>query len=129
LERGQQVVQDTQQAQVAQTGGQQVQAAEQPRAALPAEPMAVPDAVAFAQAKLGGDLSGAGQSRLQGKQSFANWLPLLRRLAVSPTSSGILQGAFVRRLSAEMGKPMGGNAALIRQRDFDERLETIVNGR
>ncbi len=124
LERGQQVVQNTQQAQAA----SQVQAAGQPRAALPAQPMAVPDAVTFAGQKVGGSLAGAGQGPMGQTQSFSNWLPLLRRLAVSPTASGILQRAFVERLSVEMKRPTGGKVAVVRQRDYDERLEDFLNG-
>jgi hypothetical protein len=122
LERGQQVVANTQ-------GQQTVTQAPPPRAALPAEPMAVPDAVTFAGQKAGGNLAGAGQQALSEKQSFSNWLPLLRRLATSPTSSGLLQRAFLARIQAEQRRPQGGKAALIRQRDLDERLAEFNNGR
>ena len=124
MERGQQVVQNTQG-----TARPQVQGAETPRAALPAQEMAVPDAVTFAGQKVGGDLSNAGQGPIQERQSFSNWLPLLRRLAVSPTSSGILQRSFVERLSVEMQRPTGGKAALLTQRSMDERLEEFLDGR
>jgi len=76
LEAGQQAVQDTQ-------SQQTVQAAPTPRAALPAQGMNVPDAVTFAGQKVGGNLDGAGAGPLQQQESRANWLPLLRRLAVS----------------------------------------------
>ncbi len=122
LERGQSVVQDTQSAQT-------VAAAPTPRAALPAQGMDIPDAVTFAGQKVGGDLSGAGTQKLEERQSFSNWLPLLRRLAVSPTSSGLLQRSFVERLTVEQQRSMGGKAKLIRQRDYDQRLEQVVNGR
>lgn len=123
MERGQQVVQDTQQTQT------QVAAAPQPRAQLPAQGVAVPDAIEFAGQKAGGSLEGAGQGPLQEKLSFTNWLPLLRRLSVSPTSSGLLQRTFVKRMTQEMQRPTGTKAALIRQRDFDDRLEQLNNGR
>jgi len=118
LERGQKTVQNTQQA-------QQVQAAGAPQAppAPGAGAMQVPDPVQFAGKKLGGgDLSGAGQQVLK-QQDFSRWLPLLRRLSTSPTSSGILQRAYVKRLSMEDNRPLGGSATVIRQRDFDKRLE------
>ena len=123
MERGQQVVQDTQQAQT------QVQAAAQPRAALPAQGMAVPDPVEFAGQKVGGTLEGAGAGQLQERLSFSNWLPLLRRLATSPTSSGLLQRSFMARMQQEMNRPTGTKTALLRQRDFDNRLETLNGAR
>ncbi len=124
LEAGQAKVQDTQ---VAQTISQ---------APAPVAPqganagMIAPNPLDFAMQKLGGnDLSTAGQGPLEEKISFTNWLPLLRRLAVSPTSSGILQRAFVQRMTQEMQRPTGTKTALIRQRDFDSRLEQLNNGR
>ena len=122
LEQGQQAVENTQ-------GQPSVAAAPAPRAALPAEGMAVPDAVAFAGQKVGGNLAGAGAGPLEEKISFTNWLPLLRRLSVSPTSSGLLQRAFVKRMTQEMQRPTGTKAALIRQRDFDDRLEQMNGAR
>lgn len=118
LERGQQVVEDTQQAQT-------IAAAPAPRAQLPAQGVAVPDAIEFAGQKVGGSLAGAGAGPLQEKLSFTNWLPLLRRLSVSPTSSGLLQRTFVKRMTQEMQRPTGTKAALVRQRDFDDRLEQL----
>ena len=122
LEAGQKAVQNTQQA-------QQVQAnAPQPPPAPGAGPMQVPDPVQFAMGKLGGgDLQGAGQQVLE-QRDFSRWLPLLRKLAVSPTSSGILQRAYVERLSKEANRPLGGSATVIRQRDFDARLEQFNAG-
>ncbi len=123
LEAGQQAVQDTQRA-------QSVTAAATPQAQPVADDgqFAAPDPVEFAGAKIGGNLAGAGTAPLENKISFTNWLPLLRRLAVSPTSSGLLQRAFVQRITQEMNRPTGTKAALIRQRDFDTRLEQF-NGR
>lgn len=125
LERGQSVVQDTQQRQT--IAAKPVQRAP----GVQAEgPMAVPDATQFAIEKLGGgDLTTAGQGRIEQKADFSNWLPLLRRLSVSPTSSGILQRAFLKRMTQELQRPMGTNAALIRQRDFDDRLEQLNGAR
>ena len=117
MEAGQRAVQNTQ--------GQAVTQAEQPRAALPAEPMQAPGAVEFAGQKVGGSLEGAGTAPLEEKISFTNWLPLLRRLATSPTSSGLLQRAFIERLQMEMNRPTGTKATLVRQRDFDNRLEQL----
>ena len=118
LEAGQKAVQNT----------QQVQAAPTPTAPAPGEganPMQVPDPIQFAMGKLGGgNLQEAGQEVLE-KRDFSRWLPLLRRLAVSPTSSGILQRAYVERLSKEANRPLGGSATVIRQRDFDTRLEAF----
>lgn len=120
LERGQKVVQNTQATQTVQRAGT-------PQAPEPQEGMEIPDAVRFAGQKIGGSLEGAGEGIIEQKIDFSNWLPLLRRLAVSPTSSGILQRAFLKRMTIEMQRPLGTTAALIRQRDFDERLE-ILNG-
>jgi hypothetical protein len=125
FEQGQKQVQNTQAQQALSQAAPQGEA---PRAALPGQPMAVPDAVTFAGQKVGGNLAGAGTAIQNQKISFSNWLPLLRRLAVSPTSSGILQRAFVTRMSQEIQRPTGGKASLIRQRDFDQRLEQFVNG-
>ena len=118
MEAGQAAIQDTQ-------SQQTVTAAAQPRAQLPAQGVAVPDAIEFAGQKAGGTLQGAGAGPLQEKLSFSNWLPLLRRLSVSPTSSGLLQRTFVKRMTQEMQRPTGTKAALVRQRDFDDRLEQL----
>ena len=91
--------------------------------------MAIPDPVQFAGDKIGGSLEGAGQAPMEEKINFSNWLPFLRRLASSPTSSGLLQRAFVKRMTTEMKRPTGTNTALIRQRDFDNRLEQLNGGR
>ena len=122
MERGQQVVANTQ-------GEQAVTAAEQPRAQLPAQGMAVPDPIDFAGQKVGGSLEGAGAGQLQEKVNFSNWLPLLRRLATSPTSSGLLQRSFMARMQQEMNRPTGVKTALLRQRDFDNRLEQVNGAR
>lgn len=123
LEAGQKAVQDTQRV-------QSVTAAAAPQAAPVADDgqFAAPDPVEFAGRKIGGNLAGAGEGPLEEKISFTSWLPLLRRLSVSPTSSGLLQRAFVRRMTQEMNRPTGTKVALIRQRDFDARLEQL-NGR
>ena len=123
MEAGQAAIQDTQQAQT------QVQAAAQPRAALPAQGMAAPDPVQFAGQKIGGSLDGAGAAPLTERLSFSNWLPLLRRLATSPTSSGLLQRSFMARMQQEMNRPTGTKTALIRQRDFDNSLEQLHGDR
>ena len=122
LEAGQARVQNTQRA-------QQVTQAAPPSAPQPNDAgLIAPDPVQMAAGKIGGSLEGAGAGPLEEKISFTNWLPLLRRLAVSPTSSGLLQTAFLKRISTEMNRPTGTKAALIRQRDFDNRLEQF-NGR
>jgi len=123
LEAGQQAVDNTQ-------GAQSVSLAPPPVAPQSpgADPFAAPDPVEFAGNKIGGSLVGAGTGLLEEKISFTNWLPLLRRLSVSPTSSGLLQRAFVERMSQEMNRPTGTKAALIRQRDFDNRLEQFNAG-
>ena len=116
------------QEQVANTRGSQVlptQAQQAPQGGgLPAQerPMEIPDPVTLASKKIGGNLQGAGTATLERKQ-FDRWLPLLRRLSQSPTSSGILQRAYLARMTAEMARPTGGSATVIRQRDFDKRLE------
>ena len=122
MEAGQQAVQNTQ-------ATQNVAQSAQPRAALPAEPMQAPGAVEFAGQKVGGSLEGAGTAPLEEKISFTNWLPLLRRLATSPTSSGLLQRAFIERIQQEMNRPAGVKATVIRQRDFDNRLEQLNGSR
>ena len=126
FEQGQQSVQDTQRAQTISPAPAPVPAQQQPTDSA----MIAPDPIGFATQKLGGaDLAQAGQGPLEEKLSFTNWLPLLRRLSVSPTSSGLLQRAFVERMSQEMKRPTGTKTALIRQRDFDNRLEQLNNGR
>ena len=122
FEAGQKAVQNTQRAQ-------------SPRAAqvTPPSPPAgdqfsAPDPVTFAAQKVGGNLAGAGTAKLEEKLDWSNWLPILRRLATSPTSSGLLQRAFVERMTHEMNKATGTRVALIRQRDFDARLEQLNGG-
>ena len=122
FEAGQKAVQNTQRAQ-------------SPRAAQVTPPQTpadgnfeVPDPVTFAAGKIGGNLAGAGQAPVEDKIDFSNWLPLLRRLATSPTASGLLQRAFIQRMTAEMNKATGTKVALIRQRDFDARLEQLNGG-
>ena len=120
MEAGQQAVQDTQSQQTITQPGvppSQADAA-----------MSIPDPVEFAGDKIGGSLEGAGQAPMGEKLNFSNWLPFLRRLSSSPTSSGILQRAFVKRMTEEMKRPTGTNTSLIRQRDFDNRLEQLNNG-
>lgn len=122
LEQGQQAVQNTQ-------GAQQVSQQAPPSTPSPSDPnLIAPDPVSMAAGKIGGSLDGAGQGPLEERVSFTNWLPLLRRLSVSPTSSGLLQRAFQERINKEMARPTGTKAALIRQRDFDKRLEQYNNG-
>ena len=117
FEQGQKSVQDTRSVSAV--------PAQQAPAAQSTNPMQVPDPVEFAMSKLGGgNLQEAGQEVLE-KRDFSRWLPLLRRLAVSPTASGLLQRAYVERISTEMNRPMGGSATVIRQRDFDTRLEAF----
>ena len=123
LEQGQKRVQNTQRA-------QQVTQQAPPRAPQPNnQELIAPDPVSMAAGKIGGSLAGAGAGPLEEKISFTNWLPLLRRMSVSPTSSGLLQKAFLKRISTEMKRPTGTKAALIRQRDFDNRLEQFNGGR
>lgn len=123
MEAGQQVVQNTQRA-------QQVTQDAPPSAPQPSDPnLIAPDPVEMAGQKIGGSLAEAGTGPLEERLSFTNWLPLLRRLSVSPTSSGLLQRAFQERINKEMARPTGTKAALIRQRDFDSRLEQFNNGR
>ncbi len=125
LEAGQARVQDTQAAQAISPAPAPVAPQGSQGAAFTA-----PDPIEFAGQKIGGQsLAGAGAGPLEEKLSFTNWLPLLRRLAVSPTSSGLLQRAFVQRMTQEMQRPTGTKTALIRQKDFDNRLETLNNGR
>ena len=122
LEQGQQVVSNTQRS-------QQVTQAAPPSTPQPSSPeLIAPDPVQMAAGKIGGSLDGAGAGPLEERISFTNWLPLLRRLAVSPTSSGLLQKAFLKRITTEMNRPTGTKAALIRQRDFDNRLEQFNGG-
>ena len=126
LEAGQAAVQDTQVGQTISQAPAPVAAQQNPANAA----MIAPDPVDFAMQKIGGaDLAGAGEGPLEEKLSFTNWLPLLRRLSVSPTSSGLLQRAFVQRMTQEMNRPTGTKTALIRQRDFDNRLEQFNGSR
>ncbi len=123
FEAGQKAVENTQRQ-------QQVTQAPPPAAGTPTNPdLIAPDPIAMAGQKVGGNLAGAGTGPLEEKISFANWLPLLRRLSVSPTSSGLLQKAFLNRITQEMNRSTGTKAALIRQRDFDQRIEQVNNGR
>lgn len=122
LEGGQKAIQNTQGAQGA---PQQSQVNAPPGAD---DQFAAPDPVQMAAGKIGGNLAGAGQAPLQEKIDFSSWLPLLRKLATSPTSSGLLQRAFVARMTTEMNRSTGTKAALIRQRDFDARLEQLNGG-
>lgn len=92
----------------------------------PASNMVVPDPISFAKEKIGGNLAGAGQAPIRPQES-SRWLPLLQRLATSPTSSGLLQQAYINRLSQEMGAPRGNQVAILRQRDFDERIDALGN--
>jgi len=87
----------------------------------------VPNPVDFATQKVGGSLDGAGQEIID-VPDFKRWLPMMQRLASSPTASGILQRAYIARLSKEMNRPLGGSAAVIRQRDFDRRLRDFNVG-
>jgi len=111
LEQGQKSVKNT-------VGGAQATAA---ASAAPSGNMSIPNPIDFAKQKVGGSLDGAGQEIID-TPDFKRWLPFLQRIASSPTSSGILQRAYVDRLSREMSRPLGGSAAVIRQRDFDQRL-------
>lgn len=120
FEQGQKTVAATRGSQVLPTQDQQ-----QPQRTPVQRPdaqMPIPDPVSFAASKFGGNLQGAGTQALTPKQ-FDRWLPLLRRLSQSPTSSGILQRAYLARITAEMARPTGGKATVLRQRDFDKRLE------
>ena len=88
-------------------------------------PMVAPDPVAFAQKKLAGTINdGVAGGRIQMRER-SNWLPFLERIAASPTSSGILQRAYIDRLSREMRAPIGGDVGIIRQREMDERLRNF----
>lgn len=90
--------------------------------------MPIPDPVQFAAQKL----KGTAANGMAGKPVQINdqkrWLPFLQRIATSPTSSGVLQRAYIQRLSNELNAPAGGGAAVIRQRDLDKRLREFNDG-
>jgi len=124
LEQGQKTLKNTNQARDL----PQSQAALVQSTAGPTPNIGVPDAITFAKQKLGGtSLEDAGRERIE-VADFQRWMPFLERIASSPTSSGILQRAFVDRLSKELSRPLGGSAAVIRQRDFDKRLKDFNAG-
>lgn len=121
FEQGQQAIENTQGQPPAQPAQTVSEAPAPPQAPPGAGSMPIPDALSFAKKRLGGNLEGAGTVS-QTPQDFDKWLPMLRRIAVSPTASGILQRAYVERLSKEMNRPLGGSGAIIRQRKFDDQL-------
>lgn len=91
--------------------------------------MVVPDPISFATQKLAGTAKSQGMAGGPlNTYDRKRWLPFLERIATSPTSSGVLQRAYIQRLSQEMNAPTGGQSAVLRQRDMDKRLREFNGG-
>ncbi len=114
LEAGQKAVQNTQ---AGQGGGGAIGAAEQQQGAA-----AVPDPIAFAGEKVGGEV---GQLPQQNIEQFdtAEFLPMLKRLATG-NSSSILKEAYMKMVANLARKPWSGTqTAVIDRQELDRGVE------
>ena len=116
LERGQQLIENTQPRQTS-----------APVAPAPVDPgvqgvEVAPDPVSFAKQKLAGSAAEGFADRRLRTTDRKGWLPFMKRLASDPTASGILQRAYIERIGRELRTPTGGQAQVLRQRDMDSRL-------
>ena len=111
LEAGQQAVQNTQ--------GQAPAGQPLPQQA-PSPAVQAPDPLAFAQSKVGGNLSVPDQelSRI----NTAQWLPMLEQMARSNEASSALRMAYVNMLSRIQTEPFSGSTALVDKRELDRQV-------
>ena len=87
----------------------------------------VPNPVEFAKQRMGGTLSGAPGGR-QSHINPAQWVPIYRRLANAPRSSGILRNALTAQLSTLINNPIYPQSTLIDMDALDQDLENLANG-
>lgn len=88
---------------------------------------APPDPIELAAQRLGGKPFQSPQEGV-GRLNVNKWLPLLRKLAMSPGASGALQAAYIRTLSQlQTGQVQGGRAVLVDRTALDAGVERLID--
>lgn len=88
--------------------------------------LAIPDPIEFAKQRYSGTLEGGASNFNQ--VDVGPWIPLFRRLANSPNSSGTLRSAFVAHLSNMIRQPLVPESTVIDLDQIDRDLTDYANG-
>ena len=89
--------------------------------------MQVPDPVEFAKKRFGNTLQG-GATEMDPPTNVRGWLPLIRKLADSPSASGTLRNAFVTQLGAMMQAPATARTKMFDMDELDQDLQGLADG-
>lgn len=88
--------------------------------------LSIPNPIDFAKRRLGGSLQGKPADLTQ--RDTRGWIPLFRRIANQPRSSGTLRNAMIQHLSTMINAPSVPTAHIVDVDQMDRDLEMFADG-